>query len=115
MIQVDGLGKRFLDYQRGGVSAITDVSFECQPGAIFGLLGPNGAGKTTAMRILCTVLRPTGGVARVGSAEKARLEQLGLRVIDASQQGWGLINHDLFLTNSEVRQVVRRAIAGDEV
>ena len=66
-------------------------------------------------RALALSRRLAGGVARVGSAEKARLEQLGLRVIDASQQGWGLINHDLFLTNSEVRQVVRRAIAGDEV
>ena len=52
MIQVDGLCKRFLDYQRGWVSAVTDVSFECRPGAIFGLLGPNGAGKTTTLRIL---------------------------------------------------------------
>jgi len=51
-----------------------------------------------------------GGVRRVGAAEKAQLERLGLRVIDASQQGWGLINHDLFLSNPDVRQVVRRAI-----
>ena len=35
------------------------------PGAIFGLLGPNGAGKTTTLRILSTVLRPTGGRAVV--------------------------------------------------
>jgi len=51
-----------------------------------------------------------GGVRRVGAAEKAQLERLGVRVIDASQQGWGLINHDLFLSNPDVRQVVRRAI-----
>ena len=42
-----------------------------------------------------------GGITRVGAAEKARLEQLGLRVIDASQQGWGIINHDLFLSNAQ--------------
>jgi len=65
VIQVEGLCKRFLDYQRGWVSAISDVSFECQPGAIFGLLGPNGAGKTTTLRILSTVLKPTGGRAIV--------------------------------------------------
>jgi esterase/lipase superfamily enzyme len=53
-----------------------------------------------------------GGMTRVGSAEKAQLERLGLRVIDASQQGWGIINHDLFLSNSEIRQVIRRAIDG---
>jgi sodium transport system ATP-binding protein len=65
VIQVQGLCKRFLDYQRGWKSAITDISFECTPGAIFGLLGPNGAGKTTTLRILSTVLKPTGGRAIV--------------------------------------------------
>jgi sodium transport system ATP-binding protein len=65
MIQVDALCKRFLDYQRGWVSAISEVSFECRPGAIFGLLGPNGAGKTTTLRVLSTVLRPTSGRAIV--------------------------------------------------
>ena len=65
MIQVEGLCKSFLDYQRGWVSAITDLSFECRPGAIFGLLGPNGAGKTTTLRILSTVLKPTRGRAVV--------------------------------------------------
>jgi sodium transport system ATP-binding protein len=65
VIQVTGLCKRFLDYQRGWVSAVTDVSFECRPGAIFGLLGPNGAGKTTTLRILSTVLKPTAGRAVV--------------------------------------------------
>ena len=65
MIQVQGLCKRFLDYQRGWKNAIVDISFECKPGAIFGLLGPNGAGKTTTLRILSTVLKPTGGCAVV--------------------------------------------------
>jgi len=53
-----------------------------------------------------------GGTTRVGAAEKAELTRLGLHVIDASQQGWGIINHDLFLSNAQVRQVIRRAIDG---
>jgi sodium transport system ATP-binding protein len=65
VIQVEHLSKQFLDYQRGWVPAVSDVSFECHPGEIFGLLGPNGAGKTTTLRILSTVLRPTGGRAVV--------------------------------------------------
>jgi sodium transport system ATP-binding protein len=65
VIHVQGLCKRFLDYQRGWVSAISDISFDCQPGAIFGLLGPNGAGKTTTLRILSTVLKPSSGRAVV--------------------------------------------------
>jgi len=44
-----------------------------------------------------------GGITRVGAAEKARLTKLGLRVVDASQEGWGIVNHDLFLSNSHVR------------
>lgn len=65
MIHVDNLTKSFRDLRRGQVLAVNHVSFDAQAGEIFGLLGPNGAGKTTIMRILCTVLKPTGGVATV--------------------------------------------------
>jgi esterase/lipase superfamily enzyme len=51
-----------------------------------------------------------GGMTRVGSAEKSKLERLGLRVFDASQEGWGLINHDLFLSDSQVRALIRRVL-----
>jgi hypothetical protein len=37
---------------------------------------------------------------------------LGLHVIDASKQGWGIINHDLFLSNAQIREVIRRALDG---
>jgi sodium transport system ATP-binding protein len=65
MIHVDNLTKAFRDLRRGQVLAVDHISFEARPGEVFGLLGPNGAGKTTAMRILCTVLRPTDGIARI--------------------------------------------------
>jgi len=71
MIQVQNLMKSFRDLRRGLVHAVDRVSFEARPGEIFGLLGPNGAGKTTTMRILCTVLRPTGGSARVAGYDVA--------------------------------------------
>src|SRR5262245_34180475 len=61
MIVVDRLQKSFRDLRRGLVYAVDDISFDARPGEILGLLGPNGAGKTTTMRILCTVLKPTGG------------------------------------------------------
>jgi esterase/lipase superfamily enzyme len=61
-------------------------------------------------RALALSSRVAGGITRVGAAEKTALEQLGLHVVDASQYGWGIINHDLFLSNSEVRRVIRRAI-----
>ena len=63
-------------------------------------------------RALALSRRLAGGITRVGAAEKAELERLGLRVIDASQEGWGIVNHDLFLSSGAVRQVVRRAIDG---
>ena len=65
MIHVENLTKSFRDLRRGQVLAVDHVSFDAHPGEIFGLLGPNGAGKTTTMRILCTVLKPTSGVAEL--------------------------------------------------
>ncbi len=65
MIHVDRLTKHFADLQRGQFVALDGISFDALPGQIFGLLGPNGAGKTTALRILSTVLRPTGGTVTV--------------------------------------------------
>lgn len=65
MIHVENLTKQFADLKRGGIKAVDRVSFEVHPGEIFGLLGPNGAGKTTCLRILSTVLRPSGGRATV--------------------------------------------------
>jgi esterase/lipase superfamily enzyme len=61
-------------------------------------------------RALALSARLAGGMTRVGAAEKAAIERLGVRVIDASDSGWGIINHDLFLSNAEVRRVIRRSI-----
>ena len=47
------------------VVAVDDISFEVQPGELFGLLGPNGAGKTTTVKMLTTLLIPSGGTAQV--------------------------------------------------
>jgi esterase/lipase superfamily enzyme len=63
-------------------------------------------------RALALSGRLAGGMTRVGAAEKATIERLGVRVVDASAAGWGIINHDLFLSNAEVRRVIRRSIDG---
>src|SRR5437762_5077642 len=47
------------------IEAVRGVSFAIEPGELFGLLGPNGAGKTTTIKMLITLLIPTGGSARV--------------------------------------------------
>ncbi|MGD9817755.1 MAG: ATP-binding cassette domain-containing protein [Desulfomonilaceae bacterium] len=49
----------------GSFVAVDHVSFEVKKGEIFGFLGPNGAGKTTTIKILCGLLTPTSGVAKV--------------------------------------------------
>ena len=49
----------------GSLVAVNDVSLSIQPGEIFGLLGPNGAGKSTMIKMLTTLLPPSGGSARV--------------------------------------------------
>ncbi len=69
MIHVRHLSKHYADLKRGKIAALGGVSFDAMPGQIYGLLGPNGAGKTTVLRILSTILRPTGGTASVNGYE----------------------------------------------
>ncbi|HMK80394.1 MAG TPA: ABC transporter ATP-binding protein [Xanthobacteraceae bacterium] len=66
-IVVEDLVKRF-----GKFVAVDHVSFSVQRGEIMGFLGPNGAGKSTIIRILCGLLRATGGIARVAGIDLAR-------------------------------------------
>ncbi len=67
VIRAEGLSRRF-----GELVAVDGVSFEVEPGAIFGLLGPNGSGKTTIIRMLCGVLEPSAGGAVVLGHDIAR-------------------------------------------
>jgi len=60
IIEVDGLAKHF-----GEIEAVKGVTFGVEPGEIFGFLGPNGAGKTTTINMLCTLIAPSAGSARV--------------------------------------------------
>src|SRR5258707_2852845 len=67
MIEVEGLTKRF-----GAFTAVDHVSFTVGRGSIFGFLGPNGSGKTTVIRMLCGILQPTEGTARIGGHDIVR-------------------------------------------
>ena len=66
-IEVSGLTKRF-----GRFTAVDNISFRVAPGEIFGFLGPNGAGKSTTIRMLCGLLAPSAGSARVGGRDVYR-------------------------------------------
>jgi ABC-2 type transport system ATP-binding protein len=72
-IVVSDLGKRF-----GDVRAVDQLSFDVQPGEIFGLVGPDGAGKTTTLRMLAGVLTPDSGSATVAGHD-VRLDPEGAK------------------------------------
>src|ERR1700751_1648408 len=67
MIEVERLTKRF-----GNFTAVDHVSFTVGKGSIFGFLGPNGSGKTTMIRMLCGILEPSEGTARIGGHDIVR-------------------------------------------
>ena len=66
-VEIAHLGKRF-----GSFVAVDDVSFDVSEGEIFGFLGANGAGKSTTIRMLCGLLKPSSGAARVLGIDVAR-------------------------------------------
>jgi ABC-2 type transport system ATP-binding protein len=66
MIEVKDLARHF-----GSIEAVKGVTFAVQEGEVFGFLGPNGAGKTTTINMLCTLLRPSSGSARVNGFDVA--------------------------------------------
>ena len=67
MIECEGLTKRF-----GHFTAVDHVMFSVAKGAIFGFLGPNGSGKSTVIRMLCGILEPSEGRARIAGLDVTR-------------------------------------------
>ncbi len=67
MIECEGLTKRF-----GNFTAVDHVTFSVGKGSIFGFLGPNGSGKSTVIRMLCGILEPTEGTARIDGHDVVR-------------------------------------------
>jgi ABC-2 type transport system ATP-binding protein len=84
-IRADRLTKRFGDFV-----AVDAVSFEARRGEIMGFLGPNGAGKSTTIRILCGLLRPSGGRAEVAGLDVALEPEKVREVIGYMSQKFSL-------------------------
>jgi ABC-2 type transport system ATP-binding protein len=76
---------------KGEVTALAGLSFEVEPGTVFGLLGPNGAGKSTTVKILTTLSTPDSGAALVGGVDVARHPDRVRRLIGAVAQESGSI------------------------
>ncbi|HIK03442.1 MAG TPA: ABC transporter ATP-binding protein [Trichormus sp. M33_DOE_039] len=96
-VLIQNLQKRY-----GTVEAVKDISFQVEPGEIFGLLGPNGAGKTTTLRALCTLTTPDAG----------KIEVSGISVLDnprVARQRLGYVAQevalDKMLTGRELLQL----------
>jgi len=70
-IEASGL-RRIFRSRRGPVEAVAGVDLRVEAGEVFGFLGPNGAGKTTTLRMLATLLPPTGGAAAVAGCDLRR-------------------------------------------
>ena len=71
MIETHALRRTFTS-RAGPVEAVAGIDLHVEPGEVFGFLGPNGAGKTTTLRMLSTLLVPTGGEARVAGCDLRR-------------------------------------------
>lgn len=85
MIECDGLTKRF-----GTFTAVDHVTFSVGKGSIFGFLGPNGSGKSTVIRMLCGILEPTEGTARIGGYDINRESEALKEMIGYMSQKFSL-------------------------
>ena len=104
-----GLVKRYDE-----VEAVRGIDFECARGEIFGFLGPNGAGKSTTINMLCTLVRPSGGSARVAGhdvvSERDEVRRnIGLVFQDTTLDGYLTAEQNLRL-HAELYGVPREAV-----
>jgi ABC-2 type transport system ATP-binding protein len=84
-IAVQELTRRF-----GAFTAVDRLTFDVQPGEVFGFLGANGAGKSTTIRMLCGLLRPTSGRALIDGVDVARDPEAVKRRIGYMSQRFSL-------------------------
>jgi len=84
-VVVDGLTRTF-----GALTAVDHASFDIRHGELFGMLGPNGSGKTTAIRMLCGLLAPSSGTARVAGIDVGREPDRVKAAIGYMSQKFGL-------------------------
>jgi ABC-2 type transport system ATP-binding protein len=97
----DAIEVRHLTRRFGAFTAVDDVSFDVRRGEIFGFLGSNGAGKSTTIRMLCGLLEPTSGTARVDGIDVARDPEAVKRRIGYMSQRFSL--YELLTVDQNIR------------
>lgn len=88
-----GIDAHRLTRRFGAFTAVDNLSFSVRPGEVFGFLGSNGAGKSTTIRMLCGLLRPTSGSARVGGIDVGADPESVKRRIGYMSQKFSLYEH----------------------
>ncbi|ASJ07877.1 multidrug ABC transporter ATP-binding protein [Thermococcus siculi] len=106
MVEVLNLEK---DY--GKVKALKGISFQVKEGEIFGLIGPNGAGKSTTLKILSTLLKPTGGTAKIAGHDVVKEADRVREIISYLPEEAGAYKN---LTGYEYLQFMARLYAKEE-
>jgi ABC-2 type transport system ATP-binding protein len=86
-IAIDGLTKVYGRPQKGGIIAVDGISLSVPPGQVFGLLGPNGAGKTTTIKMLCGLVTPTAGAAKLNGFDIGRQRSQAVLQLGAVLEG----------------------------
>ena len=85
VVEVVSLSKHF-----GSLAAVEGVSFTIAAHEIFGILGPNGSGKTTTIRMLCGLLQPSAGSARIAGIDVGKEPDRVKSIIGYMSQAFGL-------------------------
>lgn len=85
VIEASGLTKRF-----GSFTAVDNISFSVKRGEVFGFLGPNGAGKSTTFKMLCGLLGPSSGTAKVAGLDLAAASSAARRRLGYMAQSFSL-------------------------
>ncbi|HTP35790.1 MAG TPA: ABC transporter ATP-binding protein [Candidatus Acidoferrales bacterium] len=97
----------------GAITAVDRLNLSVSQGEIFGLVGPDGAGKTTTLRMLCGLMNPTSGTARVAGHDAARESQAVKDQIGYMAQRFGLYQ-DLTVEENMVFYADLFGIVGSE-
>ena len=115
MIEIKNLVKNYKNFK-----AVKDISLSLEPGDAFGFLGPNGAGKTTTIKILATLLSPSGGDAFIGGYSVKKEPEKIRKIMGYMPDFFGIYDQvkaweylDFFASAYKVEKSKRKTIISD--